>query len=222
MRKSMLILLVVVFVSSVYAQPTIYVDKGRPYVLTVTEGSVGMFETGESWETWCLERDEYIYENTPYFIESISDMALGGGINVPGGTGDPLGDETAWLYDQFRKGTLPSYDGSYAANQSIQEAIWFLEGELTWLPSANAEVYRDLAVAAVAGGWTNDGKYKVVNLYYYEGLGSANDGPDGAYPEKGIRAQSFIIPTVPTPGAVVLGSIGIGLVGWVRRRKVSC
>lgn len=37
-------------------------------------------------------------------------------------------------------------------------------------------------------------------------------GLDGEY------SDSFVITTVPAPGAIVLGSIGISFVGWLRRR----
>lgn len=53
--------------------------------------------------------------------------------------------------------------------------------------------------------------------------GKANFGfgidPDCHYYNSGITFEITTCPTVPVPGAVLLGSIGVVIVGWLRRKK---
>jgi len=51
----------------------------------------------------------------------------------------------------------------------------------------------------------------------FVGYPGAYDDNDGAYDVR-IGVNEF--PTVPAPGAVLLGALGAGLVGWLRRRQV--
>jgi len=71
----------------------------------------------------------------------------------------------------------------------------------------------DLSVLIPAGlfsGTTNN------YIYLYSEMGTyfgANDGPEEWH------ALAGGTPTIPAPGAVILASMGIGLVGWLRQRK---
>jgi hypothetical protein len=51
-----------------------------------------------------------------------------------------------------------------------------------------------------------------VQLNFNSGLWDGTGFTDGTYSEFGA-------PVVPVPGAILLGSIGVGLVGWMRRRR---
>jgi hypothetical protein len=170
-----------------------------------------------SFQTFCVETDEYISEGGTYQAE-ISTTAIKGGKNTK--LGDDLGFHTAYLYQQFATGSLSGYDyeagsGRLASADALQNAIWFLEQEID-TPSSDAAAFVQMAVNAVGVGvgvytpsgnatWGKTlGGVRVLNLF----IGAETDH---------YQSQLYL---VPLPGAVLLGFLGLGYAGVKLRKMV--
>jgi len=153
-------------------------------------------------DTFCLERSEYIYANKNYNW-TIDTGAIGGGLG--GGNPDPLDPKTAWLFVQYLN-NFGGYDAAtYAMSdpnaELLQEAIWYIEQEITDDLSGNK--YYQLALANAG---TDIGNVRVLNLTKYD------DGQSGTL-------RQSVLTVVPIPGAVwLLGSGLLGLAG-IRMRS---
>ena len=152
-------------------------------------------------DTFCVERNEYFYYGQDLKVDGISDSAIYGGV---GSDGDPLDPKTAYLYTQFRAGTLSGYTGDDTSANALQIAIWFIEGEWSTPLSGLALDFYNLAVTA---NWQDIGNVRVLNLLRFE---------NGQW----VRAQDQLV-MVPEPSTLLLmgaGLIGIGAFG---RRKLK-
>jgi len=177
---------------------------------------------GDSFLTFCVEFPEHIALNTAYYVD-ISTQAVGGGNGVAATyTGDvsgalnsydPLSPATAWLYTQFRNNALQSYVAfSYTSNadaNSLQKAIWYLENEKPY--SFLDTKGQQLVSAAIGANWNDIGGVRVLNLYdSYNPITHVFSGKH--------QDQLYITP-VPEPETYAMLLAGLGLMGFVARRR---
>lgn len=165
--------------------------------------------------TFCIELGETIYVNGgagyAYVIS---------GIGTSNTSGRSMSGKTAWLYTNYLGGTLASFNDTQAHRNALQYGIWrsmgYTDAELIASEGAtgiNAALatYNSLGwdTLYANSGWGNSiGNVRVANLLFATAQGNF---PVGA------RAQDVLI-TVPAPAAAGLCFMGLGLVGWIRRR----
>jgi hypothetical protein len=207
-----------------WALPTIQVQKGLyqadfggEFKVTVTGSDNPQLPVGTTMQTFCLEYNEHIGFNRTYYVD-INTKTLRGGVG--GGPEDPLDPATAWLYNQFADGVLVKYDfansgvGRKQTARSLQKAIWYLEEEISFGHlDTLAREYVDLAQASDWKKNNTFGNVRVLNLW--KNINS--DGVGTGY----AQDQLCRLPTVPAPGAVLLGSLGAVMVGGLRKRYLN-
>jgi len=83
---------------------------------------------------------------------------------------------------------------------AMQNAIWFIENEITSVSGLASA----LVAAAGSSGWTDTGRVKILNVTTLSG---------------GIAQDQLYITPVPEPEIYAMMAAGLGLMGFVARRR---
>lgn len=143
------------------------------YVAGTTTNILLADVTKNTFQTFCIEGNEYIWPyNTTYTAEVQTYAENGGQSGQTEKNKDYVSRGTGWLYSQFVKGTLTDYDYNLPGRTSqsaalLQNAIWWLEGE-EGISYTDANIFMKAVVAKFGsqgsakydGGW----KYGVYAL----------------------------------------------------------
>jgi hypothetical protein len=178
----------------------------------------GDIVVGNSFLSFCIEVTETVNPPANYQF-NVSTASVSGGASPL--NPQPLVSQTAFLYSQFRAGTLASVIGSFNASangdiNALQDAIWYFQNQLGADDVLdNGAVYgnlsgkaQDLVDAAndalVTNAWTGIGNVRVLNL----GVNGVN------------QDQLALVPMIPLPQGAGLAAAGLVAIGARRRRAL--
>jgi len=197
--------------------PNSYANGGE-FTATVTT-SLGNILGEPTFQTFCIEYNEEFYPGSSYnFKENTGAVAGGAGANaIDPNTHLPMDNisiGTAWLYSQFRAGTLTLDDGTgsyFNANRQanageLQQAIWFLEGETGGVDNGYVTLAETKLVETLAQIEADShGAYNVIVLNLFAG-GNDTPGNPGSFSQDQLAIDPKFTP-VPEPTTMIAGAL---------------
>ena len=173
-----------------------------------------------AFQSFCLELDEFITIPQTY-TATVNTQALGGGLNVPDNSGDPLGASTQLLYATFVNGGLGLAGSDYTdlgqddRNGAVQLAIWNLEGEV------NAQFRRVDNNNLIGNSEIRDGAQSLLDAItagaFSAYLGDAAKVRVLNLTRSGVSHQDMLY-MIPLPQSAALAGLGVAAVAIRRRR----
>jgi len=188
------------------------------YYADSTKNEITQSGYSKSFQTFCVETDEYVNNNNDYHVELSSSAWQGG---VAGPEPDPISVGTAYLYNEFAKGTLTGYtytpgSGRQTSAGQLQQMIWKLEQETGGVVNFAGLLDAEFGTFYVGGDTVQKNDALAVWM--------ANN--NGLYPvqvmrldQSGVLKQDMLV-RVPVPAAVLLGMLGFGVAG-LKLRKLA-
>jgi hypothetical protein len=181
--------------------------------------------------TYCVERDVTFTPGTAYWA-TIDVKAYSGGLAGTGG--DPISNVTEHIYGNWLNGMADDATGwqnlgftskadMMAHQADVSQAIWWAEGENTGVKNniANLMLQALYGTTAKTPGQLSASQHVfALNLWSISRFDPAGSLPLDWYATD-VQTQLIKVGDfhpVPAPGAVMLGLVGFGLIGWIRRR----
>lgn len=180
-------------------------STGGAFLVTVNQGSLPL---GGGFKTFCIEDEITFSPGTKYWV-SVDSRAYSGNSGY-GLAGDPISNVTEYIYDTWKSGSAPA---SWTQS-AVSQAIWYAEDEVAYSSlSADAKTVYNTALAAIGGVGSigNAGHTWALNLW------NSWTTVGGKLIAKDVQSQLI---TVPVPGAVLLGFLGLGYAGMKLRKRV--